>query len=95
MVEERVSQRLPKALLERTIEYHTRRGLRTWCDCHYCVTKRSGTREIGIQGSRIAGWPHRGDVFFLDQWEVGSRINNARTRLRVALRARLNEIKDE
>jgi hypothetical protein len=31
----------------KALEYHTRRGLRMWCNCEYCQARISGTRYIG------------------------------------------------
>jgi len=33
-------------LIEASIDYHTRRRIRTWCDCSYCNAKRKGTAWI-------------------------------------------------
>lgn len=34
-------------LIDRAIRYHSRRGIRWWCDCSFCLAKRQGTFRIG------------------------------------------------
>lgn len=43
----RMRSKLVPALIQAAMVYHTRRGLRTWCDCEYCSAHRRGTGYVG------------------------------------------------
>ena len=47
LIEDRVEEQLPGHLITKGVEFHCRRGIREWCDCSYCETKRIGTNKIG------------------------------------------------
>lgn len=40
-IEEEIARRLPVALLQAGVDYHTRRGIRSDCECVYCTYKRT------------------------------------------------------
>lgn len=75
LVEKRVDDLLIPILLDKSIEYHTRKGLRTWCDCSYCEIKRKGTNSIYNVGTYVH-YDHYGcDV---NDWTTWARINARR-----------------
>lgn len=93
-MEIRISQKLPEVLLDKSIEYHTRRGLRLGCDCEYCRVKQNGTTSIAHTGT----WMQYGKPNLLsdhDSWEIWAVIQKSRKEQAKELRTKLNELKLE
>jgi hypothetical protein len=42
----RTREKLAEGFREEFISYHTRKGIRRWCECSFCNTKRQGTWDI-------------------------------------------------
>lgn len=61
-VAQRASEELLGHLIDRAVQWHTRKGVRPDCDCTYCKTKRWATSYVGftpntvLLGARIG--PH-------------------------------------
>lgn len=91
----RVDTLLIPALLDKSVEYHTRKGLRDWCDCDYCYTKRNGTRSIYHVGT----YCHYDQGFLPDRQYDGRQMHAYVTARRndeiEKLRKKLNEKKQE
>lgn len=89
-----VSQKLPEVLLEKSITFHTRKGLRDWCDCEYCRVKRSGTNEIAHTGTWMHyDHPRINQFSNYDNWELWAAIIKRRKDKAKKLRQELNELK--
>jgi len=50
---------MPRLLLDKGVEWHTRKGLREDCCCDYCLKKNKGTHEIAneVHEHRIGYFP--------------------------------------
>lgn len=46
-IEAEIKKRLISRILDIGVEYHTRKGIRPGCQCHYCQLKRRATQDIG------------------------------------------------
>lgn len=89
-MESQTQDRLIPRLLDQSIEYHTRKGMRDWCDCAYCKAKRAGTQRLFRAGTMI----HYGCAYSpVDDWQLWAAINGYRTSLKNELREELNELK--
>lgn len=86
------AQKLPEVLLDKSIEYHTRRGLRD-CDCEYCTVKSAGTYEIAHIG-QMRKWSGYSPMT-LDSWEVWASLQKERRNSAERLREKLTELKLE
>lgn len=92
-METKVSQKLPEVLLDKSVEYHCRRGLRSWCDCDYCAEKRNGTARIAHIGT-TANFSFYGHVSIAyENYELWAYIVRQRREQAKKLRDKLNDIK--
>jgi hypothetical protein len=98
VVEERVLKEMPKRLPDAYIKQHTRRGIRSGCDCNWCLEKKVGTSFIGRTSTpwwrwdelkdRLVPWYKEMDYDeigeFLVKWERERKRNIVRERLKIA-----------
>lgn len=89
---------MPSLLLDKGVEWHTRKGLREDCDCNYCLKKKRGTYEIANEAyeNRIGYSPRSsfGNYFTWYDKETMQYIREGyRERQREELRQELENLK--
>lgn len=47
-MEERIRRDLPRRTLEAAVNWHCRKGQRTWCNCPFCQEKKLATQYVGF-----------------------------------------------
>lgn len=102
-METRLETELIPALLEKGVEFHSRRAFRRGCQCNYCATKRWHTRKIAflryydpIVPSECfhfrSGISYKGTI---EEWEIHAIVVAKRNRLIAEARKELKDCLQE
>jgi hypothetical protein len=79
-------------LAEKAVDFHCRKGIRTWCECSFCNTKRNASAAIGSGYSYLS----LGKISPFSQIEretFRTLVENFREQKRKVFRKRLKEAK--
>lgn len=79
-VELQVEERFIPVLVDKAVKFHCRKGLRTWCDCEFCSTKKRGTWDIAT--GFHPPHPHFGTAYWPPSDNIASMWRSMSERIR-------------